>query len=55
MSVADSLVVPPQGLNSLLKNSIQVPLGLKALTETKRFYRSVENAAPPKIGFFSKL
>src|SRR2546423_10276681 len=38
------------GVNSLLKDSIQVPPGLKP-DRNERRYRSVENAAPPKIRF----
>src|SRR5207302_8187494 len=46
---AQGLGIFPQ-LNSLPNNSVQVPLGLEALTEKKRSYRSVENAAPPGSG-----
>ena len=43
------------GLNSLLKNSVQTPQGLKALTEQNHFIAALEALRHPKTSFSAKL
>jgi len=45
----------PQRLNSLLKNSLQVPLGLKPWSDKKGFIAVLKTLRYPKSEFFTKL